>query len=132
VKRSPVLQPLSYEHHEGLGFAARLRKGLRAGEDAAEWAGRVGAFWEAHLVPHFAEEESLVVPLLREGAPLLADRLLAEHAALEALAGSLHAVPEAGRLGVFADALVAHIRFEEREAFPAAEHILDGHPDSDD
>ncbi|MEP0546938.1 MAG: hemerythrin domain-containing protein [Rhodothermales bacterium] len=143
MKRSPALQPLSHDHYEGLHLVARLRKALRAGEDMTDWPGIIAAFWCDHLVPHFAEEEALVLPVLREGAPPLAERMSREHEALRRLT---EAVGEAGAapgevLTSFADALAAHIRFEEREAFPVAEGLLgigtsappdaDG-PDADD
>lgn len=126
MKRSEVLQPLSHDHHHGLQMVARIRRALGGGEEPAEVAAAVPAFWTEHLVPHFAEEERLVVPLLRQGAAPMAERMLREHGALRALT---RAVAEAGdvpeqALAAFAEALADHIRFEEREAFPAAEQIM--------
>ena len=125
MKRDPALQPLSHDHYEGLQFAARLRQRLRAGEDPAPLAPEVAAFWREHLVPHFASEEAFVLPILRAGAEPLADRMLREHASIRSLVAAVEAAPEAEALGAFGDALVAHIRFEEREAFPAAERLAD-------
>ncbi len=133
MKRSEVLRPLSHDHYEGLQLAARLRRARRAGEDPAGWAETVGAFWRDHLVPHFAEEEALVIPVLLAGAPPLAERIRAEHRAIEALVAAVEAerADWNGRLGDVADVLTAHIRFEERGAFPAAERLLEDAPGED-
>jgi hemerythrin-like domain-containing protein len=121
MKRSAALEPLSHDHHAGLAFVARLRKAQRDGADPAPLVAEVARFWREHLVPHFEEEEAFVLPVLREGAPGLAAQMLDEHRAIRPLAEA----PEAGwaGLGAFTDALAGHIRFEEREAFPAAERL---------
>jgi hypothetical protein len=75
-------------------------------------------------VRHFAEEEALVLPVLRAGAAPLAERMSREHREIEALAQAVEdADAPADALPAFADVLAAHIRFEEREAFPAAERL---------
>jgi iron-sulfur cluster repair protein YtfE (RIC family) len=132
MKRAEAFQPLSHDHHRGLHMAARIRRALHARVHTQELAVSVPAFWTEHLVPHFAEEEALVVPLLRRGAPLLAEQMLQEHETLRVLTEAVveAEAPEqalaafADALAAFADALAAHIRFEEREAFPAAERIM--------
>jgi hemerythrin-like domain-containing protein len=129
VKRAEALQPLSHDHHHGLQMVARIRRGLRDGADAATLVAAVHAFWAEHLVPHFAEEEALVVPLLRRPPPALAERMLREHEALRALTeAAVEAEAPEQALAAFADALAAHIRFEEREAFPAAERLMAAGP----
>ena len=125
MKRDPALQPLSHDHYEGLQFAARLRQRLGSASGPAPLAREVADFWREHLVPHFASEEAFVLPILRAGAEPLADRMLREHAAIASLVEAVEAAPEAEALRAFAEALVAHIRFEEREAFPAAERLAD-------
>ena len=125
MNRSTALQPLSHDHHQGLAFAARLRQAHRAGESAAAWAEAIGAFWREHLVPHFAEEEELVLPVLQGAATPVAQQLIREHEAIKAHVTALGETPVSWEDGllVFADLLTAHIRFEEREAFPAAEGL---------
>ena len=125
MTRSEALRPLSHDHYEGLQFAARLRRDLRADAAPSSLAADVVAFWRAHLVPHFEEEEVAIVPVLRGGAEPLVGRMLREHAEIEALVRRTEAEPDAETLAGFAEALVAHIRFEEREAFPAAERLAD-------
>ena len=123
MKRADALQPLSHDHYEGLHLAARLRKALRADTDLTGWPDEIAAFWREHLVPHFADEEATVLPVLEAGAPDLASQMTREHAEIERLVREIDASTDA--LGTFADALAAHIRFEEREAFPAAERLAD-------
>ncbi len=125
MTRSDALEPLSHDHHEALVFVAGLRRAHRAGDDPAPLAAEVAAFWRDHLVPHFAEEEAAVVPILQSGAPDMAARMLDEHRAIRALADAIAAATPAwdGPLGRLADVLAAHVRFEEREAFPAAERL---------
>ena len=124
MRRAEVFLPLSHDHHHGLQMVARLRRGLRGEGDAAALAAEVATFWTEHLVPHFAEEEAVVIPLLQRGAPPLAARMRREHAALRAQVEAVEARRDAQAFAAFADALAAHIRFEEREAFPAAERLL--------
>jgi hypothetical protein len=121
MKRAEALQPLSHDHHAGLQFAVRLRRALRSGGELQAWPDAIAAFWRDHLVPHFAE--ATVLPVLNEGAPALAEQMTHEHREIERLVHEVDTMPAA--LERFADALSAHIRFEEREAFPAAERLAD-------
>ncbi len=115
MRRDPRLVPLSREHHAAL----RLGRSLMSGGASDALRAMLPA-----LRDHFAEEERSFLPLLdgrQETA--LASRLRAEHAALDrlfaaALRGEQEA--EAGK------ALIAHVRFEERELFPAIEAALEG------
>ena len=127
MKRSAALEPLSHDHHEGLAFVARLRRARRTGEAPAPLAAEVTAFWRDHLVPHFEEEEAFVLPVLQAGAAPLAAQMAEEHRQIRQLVEAVDAEAAAwdGPLGTVADALAAHIRFEEREAFPAAERLAD-------
>ncbi len=126
MKRDPALEPLSHDHFEGLQFATRLRQGVRSGEDPALLFGEVSAFWQSHLAHHFSEEESVLLPLIPSSAAAMGERMLREHRDLKGRA-SVRDDAEAtrGSLTAFADALAAHIRFEERELFPYLERQLD-------
>ena len=73
------------------------------------------------LLAHFAAEEEVLVPVLPDA---LASRLVDEHAAIRRATQELAAHPTreaAVRLG---KQLHAHVRFEEREAFPLLESTL--------
>lgn len=126
MKRSPALRDLSDEHHEALVLALHARRAAASGSEAgvaASWA-EVARSFPAALAPHFAIEERLLAPpLAAAGEPALAARLLADHEALRAAvaAGAPH---DAAALAAFGVRLAAHVRFEERELFPAAERVL--------
>jgi len=55
----------------------------------------------------------------------LAERTLAEHRRLRVLVEALHRRCDAGTLRDFGDCLVSHVRFEERELFPAIEEVFE-------
>ena len=114
MHRHPDLVPLSREHHAPL----RLGKHLVAGRGQDELARMRPA-----LLAHFRDEERELLPLLEgRGEHLLAQRLKAEHAALEAL---IDAVLQGERLAETGRALIEHVRFEERELFPRVEVFLE-------
>lgn len=113
MKRDARLRQLSSDHHHALVLAKRAT----AGEMSAD---EVRARFDAELAPHFAIEEEILLPALREaGAAELADRTAADHAAIRAAL-------DADALGDFAERLTAHVRFEERELFPISEEQLPG------
>ena len=114
MRRDPRLIPLSREHHAPL----RLGRRLIAGGAQDELRAMLPA-----LQAHFAEEERTLLPRLRAGGErALAQRLLDEHRALSALfARALQGECEAET----GKALIAHVRFEERELFPVVEALLE-------
>ena len=116
---------LSHDHHRGLVLARRIRESLLETESAVDaLRSLVLKDWEAVLIKHFAcEEEFLGPPLRRSGRPDLADRLVAEHSALRALADGRSAM-KAEDLRTFSRLLEEHIRFEERELFEEAQALL--------
>ncbi len=122
IRRDPRLHGLSHEHHHALVLVRTLRKAVADPsrlETAREQLGR--AFVET-LEPHFLVEERLLLPgLAAAGENALVRRTEADHAFLRAQAGAR--TTEA--LAAFADRLEAHVRFEERELFGAAERTLD-------
>ncbi|MCB1930448.1 MAG: hemerythrin domain-containing protein [Rhodocyclaceae bacterium] len=114
MRRDPRLVPLSREHHAPL----RLGRQLIAGQGRDALRDMLPA-----LTTHFSEEELSLAPLLRAGGEtLLAERLLAEHRALAAL---FAVVLEGDREAEAGRALIDHVRFEERELFPAVEALLE-------
>lgn len=121
MKRDPRLHGLSADHHHALVLARRLSQttSLTASE-----AADLRAVFDRELEPHFrAEEELLLPPLRTKGEAKLVERTLADHAALRAAiqaaaGGDATAARDLGtRLG-------DHVRFEERDLFPACERQL--------
>ena len=125
MKRHPDLQPLSREHHLALAEARGIRWALSGREGTPRLArASMLASWRSLIADHFLAEEQWILPLVprREDA----DRLREEHAHLRALVerlalGGADAEPDRELLGNLADALEAHIRWEERQLFPAIE-----------
>lgn len=114
IKRHPALQPLSRQHHFGLLFSWKLRKGfsknveLERMQDYAKW------FYEKEIKPHFRDEEKYLFPILEEGNELV-DRALKEHRRIKRL---FHDTENAEKsLNQLEEELDAHIRFEERILF---------------
>jgi hemerythrin-like domain-containing protein len=126
MKRHPQLQTLSREHHGALKLARDVRKACEsadAGEITA-LAQRVVRVFPVELDPHFCvEEQGILITLAHAGENELARRTRHEHEELRRLAGAL-ATPDAGTLLRFAELLAAHVRFEEREVFAAAQASL--------
>lgn len=131
LQRHPTLQPLSREHFGGLVLVRRLREAAGGDEPARHAAARLLAeVWSTELEGHFADEERLVGPLVCDHDRV---RLIEEHRSLErhaAMARDTASPPSAEWLEETAALLERHIRWEERELFPAAERVggdtLDG------
>lgn len=124
MKRHPSLASLSRDHHHALVLARDARREVA---DAAAFIVDVRRRFDAELAPHFAIEERELVPLsTAHGEPLagLAARVLADHEALRALVAALDPARLAEQRETFGDRLEAHVRFEEREWFPALETHL--------
>lgn len=123
MKRSPALIELSREHHTALSLAQRARRAAASGdrEAIAAMAATLRERFDAELKPHFEEEEVRLLPVLAAaGESELVSRTLADHVELARFVAQL-ASPDAATLLAFADCLTAHVRFEERELFLAAE-----------
>ena len=130
MKRHPGLLQLSREHYGALKLARDARRAAGSGEPGAvaALAQRVVQTFAAELDPHFCvEEQGILVLLARAGQHELVARTLADHAELRCLAKAL-ATPDADTLLRFAELLGAHVRFEEREVFEAAQASLDMEP----
>lgn len=124
-KRAEALQPLSRDHLRALLTA----KALREADDAGAARGKFLEFWHEDGAHHFRIEEEVLLPWWALFAPVDrdgVDRMLEEHLEirrqalrLEAGEGSLEELRQLGQL------LHDHVRFEERQLFPAIEDSLD-------
>lgn len=121
MKRDPRLHGLSSEHHHALILVRRLRR--RRGRWTEQDGLRLERRFASELDPHFRVEEEALLPAIRlAGSAALADRTLEDHLHLR------NRVKAAGRgdgsaVEDFASRLYEHIRFEERELFPACERL---------
>lgn len=126
MKRSAALQPLSREHHIALTLAKACERAVQSCDEGrvAQACQRVIQAFYDELEPHFLVEEQSLLPLLRnvENKPL-EQHTLEDHQQLRALLDDLRQ-NDIRALGHFGKLLSAHVRFEERELFPALERLL--------
>lgn len=126
MKRNPVLQPLSREHHTALVLAKACERAAQSDDKGIiqkTCQRAIQAFFD-ELEPHFQIEEQTFLPLLHNtGAQPFADQAWAEHQQMRALLDGLRQ-NNAVALDVFGKCLSAHVRFEERALFPAIESLL--------
>lgn len=123
MKRSAALQPLSREHHTALTLAKACERAAHSGvaEQVSAVCNRAIQSFKNELEPHFQIEEQSLLPLLKGAeTQLLVQRTLADHLQLRALLRDLQQ-NDADALDSFGKCLSAHVRFEERELFPALE-----------
>ncbi|HEY6093990.1 MAG TPA: hemerythrin domain-containing protein [Gallionellaceae bacterium] len=126
MKRSPLLQPLSREHHTALSLANACQRAAESGDTTLidQACQRGLQLYANELDAHFNTEEQTLLPLLQttETQPL-AQRTLLEHRQLRDLLDGLRQ-SNAESLKEFGQLLKEHVRFEERELFPALEVTL--------
>jgi hemerythrin-like domain-containing protein len=125
MKRSSSLVQLSREHHGALVLAKRAQGFGPSRSDAAdEFMARLVGTFADELEPHFQAEENTLLPALKlAGENSLVERTLAEHVELRGLIEAIRH-RDLTTLRRFGIALADHVRFEERELFPAAENLL--------
>lgn len=128
MKRSPALQPLSREHHSALSLAKACERAALSGiaEQVGKACQRAITTFAKELEPHFLIEEQSLLPLLKDpGAQPLVQHTLADHRQLRELLKALRQ-NDANALDNFSRCLSDHVRFEERQLFPALERALGG------
>ena len=128
MKRDEELKTLSWEHHDALVSASRLKRGVEKKAQISQMREFLLYVWENDLPHHFEQEEQSIIKAVqgKEGSQPLVERVLAEHKKFAALAEEINA--EQGdmmaKIEEFAVLLNAHVRFEEREFFPFVEESL--------
>ncbi|HEU0186621.1 MAG TPA: hemerythrin domain-containing protein [Gallionellaceae bacterium] len=126
MKRSAILQPLSREHHTALTLAKACERAAQSGDAAmvSQACQRAIRAFSNELDPHFKIEEQSLLPLLQSPETQgLVQRTLADHQQLRGLLNGLQQ-HDIEALDNFGKCLTAHVRFEERELFPALECLL--------
>jgi hemerythrin superfamily protein len=133
MKRSRALKPLSSDHHQALLVSFQLKKSLAghaetagAPKDLPGLLGLARKLEEQVLTAHAKAEEEVLGGHLAAGDMR---RLRSEHAELRRLVEIARTAPPQelrAALGAFADLLERHVRWEERELFPAFQDRLDG------
>jgi len=124
MRRDLRLRELSRDHHHAL-VLARFIQAMCVRDCLTEDAlAIVRERFTSEIVPHFHIEETLLSALEGAGVDSLVERTRSEHATM------LRLLEEAGAtdpspLRELARLLVEHVRFEERELYPACEERLD-------
>ncbi|MCZ6778440.1 MAG: hemerythrin domain-containing protein [Acidobacteria bacterium] len=125
MKRHPSLQPLSRDHHEALLQVQMLRSAAEGSPDDRRVA-RVSFrdLWDGWFRDHLDLEERRLPPLIPAAGDV--DRLRKEHDDIRFLAeefvrGAAEAEPAGALMLRLAERLHDHIRWEERQLFPAIE-----------
>ncbi len=114
LKRHEALKPLSRQHHFGLLFSWKLRKGFVKNISMPRLKAYADWFFIQEIKPHFKLEEDHIFPVLGNRHPLV-KRALKEHRRIERLFHD-HENPY-NSLSLLEKELESHIRFEERELF---------------
>jgi hypothetical protein len=121
MRSEPRLLELSSDHHEVLVVIEQIRLRLVTGDSGEEVGRFVGQKYDSYLSPHFKIEEEFLLPELASSSTAeLVRRTLAEHELLRSLMKDAR-LGQWDALRALADVLEAHIRFEEREVYPAIE-----------
>lgn len=129
MKRHPAFQDLSRDHYVALNRSLQLVRAVEGHPTAWPYSQALAAFemlWARDGLPqHFDEEETDLVPVLREteGGRVLAERMLAEHEQFRAaFEGLRQARPE--EVARTARLLTAHARWEEETVFESLQRTL--------
>lgn len=122
MKRDPRLQGLSSDHHRALVVARQIERTASAFSIAD--ADTLRKTFDRELEPHFRIEERVLLSALEPTHPALVARTHHDHAFLRREADA-SADWDASRALAWAARLRDHVRFEERELFPACEAMLD-------
>lgn len=120
------MQPLSREHHTALTLAKACERAAQSRDEdrVVQTCRRVIQAFYDELEAHFQVEEQSLLPLLHDAEnKSLEQRTLADHQQLRALLDGLRQ-NDIEALDDFGKLLSAHVRFEERELFPALESLL--------
>lgn len=114
MQHSQRLIHLSHEHDSALKLATALRALTPEDESSLpRVAEQIRTSFAEDTLPHFEEEERLVVPrLIAMGRQDLVDRMREEHLQLHKLADAL-AQPTVEGIRAFAAMVTAHVSFEE-------------------
>ncbi len=114
IKRHPSLKPISRQHHFGLLFSWKIKKGLSKGISKDRLVAYRNWFYKTEILPHFEIEEKYLFTVLDDDNPLV-ECALKEHQQLRELFQAKNDVLES--LKLLEKELTAHIRFEERILF---------------
>lgn len=120
IKRHEALQPLSRQHHFGLLFSWKIRKGLTEQISLERLKTYRDWFFGKEILPHFETEEKHIFPILGNENSLV-QRALKEHIRIKDLFTAETDLENSFKK--LEKELQAHIRFEERILFNKLEEV---------
>jgi len=123
IKRNGNIKVLSHDHHFGLLFCWKIRKGIIKNIALGRIRQYINYYWTNHLRQHFGEEEIFFYALVESS---LCVRGLSHHQAISDMIKIINAkiVDNPETYLALADIIDEHIRFEENELFPFMESVL--------
>ncbi len=128
MKRAKELETLSWEHHDGLVIAARIKNDLKKEKEPGHLIPYITNIYTNYLRHHFKQEEdSFLIPIKPfPEADDLIKRMLNEHQQFAEIFSQIDPLePDVFvQVGRFGELLHDHIRFEERQLFPMIEQLL--------
>ncbi|MEO6915590.1 MAG: hemerythrin domain-containing protein [Chitinophagaceae bacterium] len=123
MRRNEHIVKLSREHHFTLLFCWKIRRGLQFNVASDRMIKYVHYFWQHHMQPHFAEEETILFSPLKDAE---VQKALDEHEQIANQIRQMNTGEEdcLNQLSILADTVDSHVRYEERELFPHLEKVL--------
>lgn len=125
MKRSEMLTSLSHDHHQALRACQLLSRSDQESADLTRES--FVRFWGPHQ-NHIRIEESILFPKFAkyQADGELLERALKDHEAISALADDVITAetPSIDAMHALGEKLSEHVRFEERELFPAIEAAI--------
>ncbi|WP_407520643.1 hemerythrin domain-containing protein [Lacibacter sp. MH-610] len=126
MKRDTNLQPLSRQHHNALMAVLLLKKGVQKKAEVQVMQDFILTVWKDELQTHFEAEEKWLPAATDE--PVLKsihERMLQEHEVIRNYIYQFYTTLTSHQtIQTFYELLEQHVRFEEREYFPALEQSL--------
>lgn len=124
MKRHPILQPLSRQHHTLLLAVLLLQKGIKKGASLGTMQQFLQQVWRSEIVAYFQKEQVLLHQINKNGSHQeIVARIEEEHKTLEQ-AYQLSLEGGANELEMFCSMLHQHIRTTERQYYPVLEITL--------
>ena len=114
IKRHDALKPLSRQHHFGLLFSWKIRKGFAKDIEIKRMQKYADWFYKTEIMPHFNAEEKHIFTILDNENEMI-KRALKEHQRIKRLFKDTK--DPKNSLSLLEKELQAHIRFEERILF---------------